>query len=169
MKQYSTHYTCAVKEWMKSVFQAPSHRRDSPFYRTPLDSYCSSLRSFHPSLILSQFSISRFLRWLDYDKFSRDTRARSVSALRVSTSRTDAVQWFFRRMYKGRGDRVSCNTNENFSSILLRYALALKEFRAKSKKKKKEDKRGRGCSRLLARAISSFTMTTIFWETRKGR
>lgn len=86
------------------------------------------ISSFADSVAIHHLSFLTF----DYDKF-RETleRTRFHTALRVSTSRTNAVQSFFRRIYKGKEDRVSYNTNGNFSSILLRYALAPKSFRAK--------------------------------------
>lgn len=65
------------------------------------------LESFHPSLTLSQSSVSRFLYSITIYSARHFGRARSRKCrAREHSSRTDAVQLFFRRVHTSGGDRV---------------------------------------------------------------
>lgn len=96
-----------------------NHCHDSPFSRFRR----SIISSFADSL--SQSSVSHFLHSITIN-FARHSSAHSVPACRVNTSRTDAVQLFFRReeyknirTYKKQGGALHVKVKGNFSSILL--------------------------------------------------
>lgn len=121
-------FSFAVKRLKKSVFFfLANHCHELSLFYAPLCSRCSSLGLFHPSLTLCRNLLCLSFLTFDYDKFRETLKRTRLLALRVSTSRTNAVQFYSFVVYKIQKYGRSCVAlmiKGNFSSILLWNTLS---------------------------------------------